>query len=630
MSQWLNRTQPQLLPRGKHIVRFLASRAEFAGVGMATAQRMWDTFGEDLYQVLGDGEVSRLAEILPRTQAEIICDAWRSQRAVTDAVVFFDEHGISGDVARKAVDFWGEEAVARIRENPYRLLTICPWKRVDRAATLLGFAPDNPDRLIAAVEAALYERLDEKHTVTTKRQVLQRAGQLLNVSPKTAELALEAAVEASAAIPYSDGFQPAGAAYAERYIENRLLATIEATERQKDLLVNEISPEAIEIFLVRYNGCAAHPLTEEQADAVRMVMKHRLSILTGGAGVGKTTTLRAINEAAGQFGFQVCQLALAGRAAQRMSNATGRPAQTIAKWLASARQGQIETNSRTLLVVDEASMLDLPTLYRVLWHLHEDARLLLVGDVAQLPPIGYGLTLHRLVLSPRIPQVELTRVLRAGEATGIPYVSRAIRKGQVPHVPKYETRKLGCSFVTCGQDEIISHIERIRDDLRAEEVQVIAATYVGSGGIDAINQHFHRYNAHGKPRLRRFTVGDPVIWLENDYQRSLWNGSMGSIVTVDEHRLTACLDGQPFNLHQEEIAGRLDLAYAISTHKAQGSQWRNVIIPITPSRLMDRALIYTAVTRAQQRVVLVGNWTMFERTVSRPPPSLARDVSLTI
>ncbi len=200
----------------------------------------------------------------------------------------------------------------------------------------------------------------------------------------------------------------------------------------------------------------------------------------------------------------------------------------------------------------------------------------------------------------------------------------------MPPLPEYEAKRPGCSVVACGQDEIIGAIERIRDDLRDEEAQIVGATYVGPAGIDAINTHFHRYNAHGKPRLARFAAGDPVIWLENDYDRQLWNGSMGQVLAIEGDRLMASLDGRTFNLHRDDIAGRLDLAYAISTHKAQGSQWGTVIVPLTPSRLMDRALLYTALTRAQQRVVLVGDRALLESMVTRPPASLMRDVALAV
>ena len=275
-------------------------------------------------------------------------------------------------------------------------------------------------------------------------------------------------------------------------------------------------------------------------------------------------------------------------------------------------------------------MLDLPTLYRILFYLHEDASLLLVGDVAQLPPIGYGLTLHRLVSSSRIPQVQLTRVMRAEEVTGIPAVSRAVRNGCPPYLPFYKPGRAGCSVIACRQNEIVEAIERVRDDLHGEDTQIVGTTYAGPAGIDTINTYFHRYNAHGRPRLGRFSVADPVISTKNDYERGLWNGSMGCVLDVDKDHMTARLDGEVHKFTAKELTDRIDLAYAISTHRAQGSQWGTIIIPLSPSRLLDRALLYTALTRAERRVILVGDLGLLERTVRVPPASLARDVALSV
>jgi len=615
--------------RGRHITEFLARRSEFAGVGPATAERLWNFFGEDLCRILGGGDLDRLAEVLPRTQAAIVIDAWQVQQAVVDMVVFFDEHGLDTRVARKAVDFWGDRAVAKLRENPYRLLTICPWQQVDRVAIRLGMAACDPRRMVGAVEAALYERLDANHTLTSEVLLAARVAGLLGASTGTVQRALAEAVADGAAIPSTGGYQPAGASYTERYIENRIGSLLAAPERQKDLFAGRSGAADVEAFLAHYQSSNAYSLTDEQQKAVRLAMLHRFAIITGGAGVGKTATLRAVHEVARSFGYEIWQLALAGRAAQRMADATGQKAQTIASWLVGAKEGSVKTGAHSFVIVDESSMLDLPTMYRLLWHLSEDSKLLLVGDVAQLPPIGYGLVLHRLVQSQSIPQIELTRMLRADEDTGIPAVSRAIRRGGVPDFPAYQPRASGCSFIRCREDDVIDRIEAILSDLPHEEVQVIAATYRGPAGIDAINNHFHSFNAHGTLRIGRFAVGDPVIWLVNDYDRSLWNGSMGIVEEVGHGRLTVRFDGQLAVLGPEDLKN-LDLAYAISCHKAQGSQFATAIVPVVRSVLMDRALLYTAVTRAQQRVILVGDGIILEKAIRMPAASLARDVALTV
>lgn len=616
-----------LLPRGRFIVQFLASRPEFVGVGKATAQRLWDAFAEELYAILGDGDVKRLSEVLHESQAKIVIDAWRNELAVADCAVFFDEHGIDQSVARKAVDFWGDAAVAHLKENPYRLLTICSWDRVDRTASALGYSATDTRRLVAAVESVLYDRLDRKHTWTPREAVLALTARRLKTSKAAAQNALELAVDDGAAIPLGDGYQAAGAAYMERFIEDRLQHHLIAAGQRHDLFLRDIEPHMIDQFLDHFGHRQHHPLTAEQTAAVHMVLSNTFSMLIGGAGVGKTTALRAINSASREFGFKVYQLAVAGRAAQRMAEATDQPAQTIASWLRGVADGAIEVGRHTLVIVDEASMLDLPTLYRILFYLPEDAPLLLVGDVAQLPPIGFGLTLHRLVECGAIPTTELTKILRADDTTGIPKVSVAIRNGDVPDLPKYDPTRLGCSFVTADPAEIIHAIEGIRHDLQGEEVQIVASAYAGDAGIDAINQHFHAANVGHQATLGQFSEGDPCIWTINDYERKLWNGSLGRVRSIEDGAITVEIERGVHKIGRFEL-DRLELAYCISVHKAQGSQFANVVMPVTANFNFDRTMLYTGLTRAVQRIVLVGSRQVLAEAISRAPRSLSREVAL--
>jgi exodeoxyribonuclease V alpha subunit len=394
------------------------------------------------------------------------------------------------------------------------------------------------------------------------------------------------------------------------------------------LFLDGIGSKDIAGFLALFDP--SRSLTDEQRKAVEMAMQKTFSLLIGGAGVGKTTTLRAINASARHFGMNVYQLAIAGRAAGRIAEATGQPAQTVASWLKGVSVGRIELGRHTLVIVDEASMLDLPTLYRILFHLPEDARCLLVGDIAQLPPIGFGLTLHRLVLEERIPKTELTRILRASAESGIPEVSLAIRQGRVPRIPKYHKECVGCSFAAASEVRIVETIEDILHDLRSEEVQVVAAVYAGAAGIDAINAYFHglrKRSCFGA--MHGFAEGDPCIWTVNDYDRHLWNGSMGVVAGFDGDAVVAVFDGISHRIGPGEIQ-KLSLAYCISVHKAQGSQFRNVLMPILPTTNMDRAMIYTAVTRAIDRVVLVGSEAGFGKAVRPHPRSLDREVALEV
>lgn len=616
-----------VIPRGRYIVEFLASRPEFAGVGKATAARLWKYFGTSLYAVLGNSDIDRLAEVLDRNQAAIIVEAWANQLALADCVVFFDENGIDPKVARKAVDFWGTDALAKIRDNPYRLLTVCSWRQIDSVASNLGFPADDTRRQVAAVESVLYDRLDRKHTWCSHDELVAQTAKRLGVSPKNAEIALEAAVGDNAALPIGGGYQPAGAAYMERFIESRIEGHI-AAGGGNDLFLDGISAQDVASFLDGFD--ARGSLTDEQREAVRMAICHSFSLLIGGAGVGKTTALKAVNATARHFGMTVYQLAIAGRAAQRIAEATGQHAQTIASWLKGVADGRIELGRHTVVIIDEASMLDLPTLYRILFHLPKEARCLLVGDTAQLPPIGFGLTLHRLVEEKRIPKTELTRILRATESTGIPQVSAAVRGGEVPDLPAYSSRRGGCSLIRATGSAIIHAIEDVLHDLQGEEVQVVGSVYAGPAGIDAVNAYFHAVRvAAGAPSWSGFAEGDPCIWTVNDYDRNLWNGSMGRVVAIDGDTLVVEFEDGKHRVGPH-IVERLALAYCISVHKAQGSQFRNIVMSVQPSANMDRAMVYTAVTRATDRVIIIGARSDLVSAVTPYPRSLSREVALAL
>lgn len=616
-----------VIPRGRYIVEFLASRPEFAGVGKVTAARLWKHFGRDLYSVLGNGDIDRLAEVLDRNQASIVVEAWANQLALADCVVFFDENGIDSKIAYKAVNFWGSDALAKIRDNPYRLLTICSWHEIDRVASDLGIPAGDPRRQVAAVESVLYHRIDRKHTWCSHEELVAQTAKRLGVSTENAEHALEAAVRDCAALPIDDGYQPAGAAYMERFVETRIGEHIAAVDGN-DLFLDGIMAKDVAHFLDGFD--ARGFLTDEQREAVRMAIVHRFSLLIGGAGVGKTTALKAVNATAREFGMTVYQLAIAGRAAKRIADATGQHAQTVASWLRAVADGRIELGRHSFVIIDEASMLDLPTLYRILFFLPKDARCLLVGDIAQLPPIGFGLTLHRLVQENLIPQTKLTRILRTSDESGIAEVSVAIRNGQLPNLPGYTPRQSGCSFIQSTAPKVVYAIEDVLHDLRGEEVQVLGSVYAGPAGIDAINSYFHNARvATGAPTMSGFAEGDPCIWTVNDYDRRLWNGSMGSVAGFEGDTVIVDFDSGRQRIAANEIE-KLALAYCVSVHKAQGSQFSNVVITVQPTANMDRAMVYTAITRAIDRVVMIGEHSDLARSVEPSPRSLARQVALRI
>lgn len=614
---------------GETIVRHLAEDPAFEGIGVATASRLWKTFGTELYALLGNGDIARLSEVLSEDRAERLVLAWREKLAEGDVVVWLDEHGFERRLAKKIIRLWGAEAAAKLRDQPYAMMALADWPVVDAAGRRMGIAADDPRRLVAAVEAVLYARLDQHHTWIADRDLSAAVGRLLKCRPAQAEEAVAAAVAQRAAIPIAGGYQAAGAHMMERYVADRIKEML-AEPAMGDLIAREVSDAELGAWLDRQDMGVA--LDDEQREAVRIAVQQRFGIVRGGAGVGKTTVLKAVARACAAFGRTTHMMALAGRAAVRISEATGSYASTIAAFLKGVEARQIPLGPESLVIVDEASMLDLPTMYRILRSLPDGCRLLLVGDPGQLPPIQFGLLLHVLVERKEIPSIELTSVYRQTEATGIPAVAGAIRYGRLPDLPgAVDATSGGVAMVPTGEvtaDQIVDVVADLGGF--AEDLRIVCAVKAGPAGTERINERFHDIFAVGKRRhpTRRLAEGEPVMFLKNDYQLGLRNGSLGTITGIDDDgKVIADFDGTEVELSGYGLDD-LALAYAITVHKAQGSSFRKVVIPIQKTRLLDRSLVYTAITRATDLAAMVGAGETLRQALERDAHAERRETAL--
>lgn len=490
-------------PSGRMLVDLLQG-PRFRNVGQQTAQALWDAFGEDLYGILAGGNAAAIVEVLgdtrrTREQAATLVFGWRDIETEAEVYRWLDRHGFPPRLGRKLLDCYGPDAITGVSENPYRLLAFAGWRRVDETARALGIARRDRRRLVGAVEAALYARLDDCHTWTAEPELLKQVERLL-CNPTLGSVALREAEADYAATLVRGGWQSAGVHALEAHVAERCSALVEGWDEAEStpwLLHLPVSETLLTNVMARSQTDTGLIMNAAQRQAVHAALTHPLCVVTGGAGVGKTMVLKAVGAFADAVGIAVHQMALSGRAALRIAETTGRPARTIAGWLAQVEMGSVPLDDSPLVVIDEASMVDLSSLYRVLRCLEPGCRLLLVGDPGQLPPVGFGLTFHVLAADLRVPQVHLTEVMRQSAATGIPQVAQDIREGRPPALPPFEpAQEVGVSFVEAPREKVVQVVLDVLSAVGGIGSAQIVGAVKGrgkkdDGGIVAINEALH-------------------------------------------------------------------------------------------------------------------------------------------
>lgn len=639
-------------PTGNAIIDFLASNPKFAGIGRTKARRLWERFGESLPDVIASGRTSELEEILAPESARILVGVFE-QYDVMQSLMSMELKGIPAGIVRGLVNVYGVEAPERIVENPYRLSAFySSWRDVDAIAQkAFGIEPSDLRRLASAVGEVAVRAFSSGNTAIPERVARQRVADL--VGDEYVNAALLAAHDDSSVVWDGANFYSPGAWVMEQSCARRIASLVRGEEpsSQMPLSASSIATVCIDNVIEQFENAAGFSLAPEQKQAVAISSMSNFSLILGGAGVGKTTVLQCVFAALEAIDpmITIYQLALAGRAAQRMTEATGRPAQTIAGFI--YHEDSVPANS--VVVVDEASMVDLISMYRLLEYLPDGVRVILVGDPVQLPPVGPGLVFHALVGSPSIPQTTLKVVQRQSESSGIPAVASAVRNQKFPEFAPYAGRGTGVSFVQCSESELSARTFEIYADLGGKgedfDTLIIGATKAGPGGVSEMNRMMHDHfregdspvvftdEVHGRLRWNTLAgetlkLNDLVMYTSNDYELGLRNGSLGRIVGCNSDAAIgeACdveFDGEVITLSPQNLE-HLTLAYAITVHKSQGSQARRVIMPIRTSRLLDQSLLYTGITRGVEQVVLVGDIDAALSAVQRPAAITNRKVGI--
>jgi exodeoxyribonuclease V alpha subunit len=614
------------------IERYLASGA-IRGVGPVTAARIVERFGDRSLAVL-DEEPDRLQQVagISARRLEIITASWEEQKRIRDLSMFLQEHGLSVALAQRIYQAYGESAPDIIRADPYRLaheIFGVGFRTADAVAARLGIPRDSPSRHVAGLKYALSRATDEGHVYLPRPELLQRAAKLLQASSPELEPALLELMRRGDAVMDADDvyltpFYRAEAGAARMLRE--LMSTPSALT-----LDRRFDPAAA----IREAGAAQGlELAAKQILAAEQALREKVSILTGGPGTGKTSTLRTIITALERADVSFCLCAPTGRAAKRVTETTGRPASTIHRLLEYQPGLNIFAYDRArplpfdFVVVDEVSMLDALLSYHLLKAIPRESHLLLVGDADQLPAVGPGNVLRDLVESDAIPTVTLTDLFRQARGSQIVLAAHAVNRGEVPDLANRPDGDF--FFIRADSDaEVVVAIRRLLTERipakfgldPMDDVQIMAPMHAGPAGVTALNgelQSLLNPPRPSHPELQRggrvFRHGDKVMQIRNNYEKEVYNGDVGRIVAIrtEEQGLTVAFPSEAGITEIDYASPDLEelvLAYTVSVHKAQGSEVPAVVMPLVTGHfmLLQRNLLYTAITRARQLCVIVGS-----------------------
>ncbi len=611
----------RVLPRTKEaIARYLGSGLA-PGIGPKLAERIVESFGDDTLDVIDrrPQELNTVRGISPM-KAAALAEAVRRNIHQRELTLLLEETGLGARFAVRIIEAYGDAALQVVREDPYRLareIWGIGFARADALARRLGIAPEDPRRVDAGVLATLARASDGGDVYAPRDELARSTAELLGIDLTLAEEGVRRASRGTEAVCEGDRVYPRHLHRAEVGAAERLRSLLDAPGSGDELPFDVNGLESLQ-------RSAGLRLSEDQIEALRRAHGSRILVLTGGPGTGKTTLTRFLLDMLEPHGFRIALAAPTGRAARRLAEATGREASTMHRLLGFDPQtggfGRDEDNSveADVVLVDESSMIDLRLFERLLCALAPGTRLVLVGDANQLPSVGPGDVLRDLLRSGSVPVAALRRVFRQGERSVIVENAHRILAGETPHLAHEDGEFVFVERETPA--EIAQEVRRIvRETLPRDagvdpirDVQVLVPMYKGEAGADLLNaslqEDLNAAAAEARLGSRAFRAGDRVIQLRNDYRRNVFNGEIGLVEAVSAEEGVMQVRFDTLLTLAASDWDQVALAYAITVHKSQGSEYEWVVMPLTTQHaiLLDRALFYTAVTRARRGVVLVG------------------------
>jgi exodeoxyribonuclease V alpha subunit len=594
------------------------------GIGPGFAKRIVATFGMDSLSVL-DQSPERLREVtgIGERRIEEIKKTWASQRAISNIMMLLQTHGASPALAARIFKQYGDKAASILQLHPYRMaldVRGVGFKTADRMALSLGISGDHPERAQAGAMHELGLLADQGHVVVPRETLVERAAAMLEIDVGHVEAAIDALWASERVVVEDGGVYLSWLHQAEVAVAHGLGRLLSSPGKELG---------GLDAALSAFERASKIELAPGQRAAVEAAARHKVVVITGGPGVGKTTIVKAILNVLGRANLRVKLAAPTGRAAKRLSESTGLEARTLHRLLAfDPRQGQFQLDSGNpieadVVIVDEASMIDVPLGAALIGALPTAARLVIVGDSDQLPSVGPGALLRDLIDSGAIPTVRLNEIFRQAGESRIVINAHRILTGEMPEsvdadLPNADffvvPRRTPEEAADLVRELVVTRIPRRFGFDSKRDIQVLTPMHRGPVGTIALNELLQAaLNPDGpalESRGQKLRLGDKIMQTRNDYEREAFNGDIGVVTAVDleGRKLTVRFEQRDVEYDDPSLAS-LTLAYATSIHKSQGSEYPAVVIPLLTSHfvMLSRNLVYTAVTRAKKLCVLAAD-----------------------
>lgn len=609
--------------------RFLASGA-LPGIGAVMAARIVEMFGADTLMVL-EQYPERLAKVkgISAKKAAAVAEAYQALSGLRELMLFLEANGVSSGYAAKLQAAYGNTAITRLKENPYSLVNDIEgigFKTADRIAMAMGLEHDCEERLIAGISYALTSAAGAGHTCVPEELLVRETARVLVVDREAVQQIFNELLENDRLRLEDVGgvrfIYPEYLYRAEVQTARRLLYL-----RDQAKPITRVNADAV---IAAWEREAGIKLAEAQRQAIYSSLEHGVFVLTGGPGTGKTTVVKGILNVLEKAGCRILLAAPTGRAARRLADSAGHPALTVHRLLEYQPTGDglcfgkndEEPLDAEAIIIDEASMLDINLTYHLLKAVPGGCRLIFVGDVDQLPSVGAGSVLKDMIRSDKMPVVRLENVFRQAEVSPIVLNAHKINHGQMPEfitgcnsefaLQEFADEQTAAEFVARTYAEMT-----MDGDWR--KVQVLSPMHKGACGVQNLNKILQQYiNPPGAKKSEMniagsvLREGDKVMQIRNNYEKDVFNGDIGRIYKIEGKTVTVAYPERAegdFVSYSESECDELQLAYAMSVHKSQGSEYPYVILLMVPSHyiMLQRNLLYTAVTRAKQKVLVVGS-----------------------